>query len=67
MLIKHSLKPTNFCLPVAFCKNGCCKKMYWYYDDEVTLWKAYRQLKHAKCCYKPLYPIVYENVEEIDL
>lgn len=64
MLIKHSLSPTDFCLPVTYFKNGKYFKVNWYYSDSVTLWKAYRQLKHVKCCYKPLYPIVYEKDEE---
>ena len=67
MLIRHSLKPTNYCLPINYFKNGKVYKTYWFYDDEVTLWKAYKQLKYVKCCYSPLYPIIYESVEEIDL
>lgn len=65
MLIKRSLKPTNFCLPVTLCKNGFCKKMNWFYDDETTLWKAYYQLKRLNLCYKPLYPIVYDDVLDV--
>ena len=67
MLIKHSLEPTNFCLPVTFCKKGCCCKQNWFYPDETTLWRAYYQLKKLNCFYKPLYPIIYEDVEEINL
>lgn len=63
MLIKHLSSPTNFCLPVVYCKDGKCFKIYWYYFDEITLWKAYRQLKYANCCYKPLYPIIYDDLE----
>ena len=64
MLIKHLSSPTNFCLPVTYSKDGCYFKVNWFYPDEVTLFKAYRQLKYAKCCFKPLYPIVYENEKD---
>ena len=64
MLIKRSLNPTNYCLPVVFCKNGFCKKILWFYDDEITLWKAYNQLKKVDCHCKPLHPIIYEDLEE---
>lgn len=64
MLIKHLSSPTNYCLPVTYSKNGNCFKVNWFYPDEITLWKAYKQLKYVKCCFKPLYPIVYEKDEE---
>lgn len=62
MLIKHLSKPTNYCLPILYIKNGKYYKVFWYYNDEITLWKAYKQLKYLDICYKPLYPIVYESV-----
>lgn len=64
MLIKHSLSPTNFCLPVMYSRGNNVYKVNWFYSDEVTLWKAYRQLKYCNCYFKPLYPIVYEKDEE---
>lgn len=64
MLIKHLSKPTNYCLPVIYCKNGYCYKTNWFYENEEQLFKAYYQLKRVNCCYKPLYPIVYEEIEE---
>lgn len=67
MLIKHSLKPTNYCLPISYSKNGNFYKINWFYDDEITLFKAYYQLKHLNICYKPLYPIIYDDIEEMNL
>lgn len=66
MLIKHLSSPTNYCLPVTYSRNGNYYKTNWFYESEEVLWKAYRQLKFVNCCYKPLYPIIYENVEEIN-
>lgn len=65
MLIKRCSSPTNFVLPVTYCKNGNCYKINWYYESETVLFKAYNQLKRINGLYKPLYPIVYESEEDI--
>lgn len=57
MLLKRSTKPTNFVLPVIL-SSGI--KVNWYYENELLLNKAYRQLKNININIKPLSPIVYE-------
>jgi len=59
MLLKRSTKPTNFVLPVIL-PSGI--KVNWYYENELLLNKAYRQLKNININIniKPLSPIVYE-------
>lgn len=59
-LIKQSLSKTDFVLPVkVLTKNGYIKKLR-YYDTEIELFKAYRQLKFINSeRLLPLYPVVY--------
>jgi len=57
MLLKRSTKPTNYVLPVIL-PNG--NKINWYYENEIMLNKAYKQLKNININIKPLSPIVYE-------
>lgn len=57
MLLKRSTKPTNYVLPVVL-PNG--NKINWYYENEIMLNKAYRQLKNININIKPLSPIIYE-------
>ena len=59
-LVKQSIEVTDFVLPVkVLTKNGYIKKLR-YYDTEVNLFKAYRQLKFiGSDRLIPLYPIVY--------
>lgn len=61
MLIKPVNHITNYVLPVnILTKNGYIKKLR-YYEDEKTLYKAYRQLLYMKSnVIKPLYPVIYE-------
>ena len=55
-LIKRSESITNFVLPVKI--NGYLTN--WYYEDEKTLFKAYRQLRGIKNeNIKALYPVIY--------
>lgn len=60
MLIKTSNNITDYVLPVKILtKKGYVRRLR-YYDDEKTLWKAYRQLVSIKSdIIKPLYPVVY--------
>lgn len=61
MLIKQSNSITDYVLPVdILTKKGSIRK-FRYYDDEKTLFKAYRQLLYIKSkTIKPLYPIIYK-------
>lgn len=58
-LIKTSISETNFYLPVnVLTSNGYVKKIR-YYENEATLFKAYRQLKFINSNKMiPLYPVV---------
>jgi len=57
MLLRRSTKPTNYVLPVKL-PNGSI--INWYYENEIMLNKAYKQLKNININIKPLSPIVYE-------
>lgn len=58
MLIKKCKKITNYYLPVVILtKNGLIRSN-WFYEDENTLYKAYRQLKFLNLNIKPLFPVV---------
>lgn len=61
-LIKTCKEETDFYIPVVITtKKGYIKKNR-YYENEYTLFKAYRQLKALKkSIIKPLYPIVLES------
>ena len=64
-LVKKSDKVTNYYLPVVL--NNW--KTNWYYDDEQTLMKAFRQLKYIygkeeNPKIKPLAPVVCEDIEK---
>lgn len=61
MLIKQADSITDYVLPVnILTKKGYIRKLR-YYDDEKTLYKAYRQLLSIKSkVIKPLYPVVYK-------
>lgn len=66
MLIKTSNNITDYVLPVnILTKKGYVRQLR-YYDDEKTLWKAYRQLVSIKSnIIKPLYPVVYNYENKI--
>ncbi len=56
-LIKRSNKKTNFALPVTIRKNNF--KTLWYYDNEYSLFSAYRQLLKINIGIIPSYPVIY--------
>lgn len=62
MLVRKSNVPTNFVLPVIL--NGSYE-LYWYYESEKMLFKAYNQLKKINGNYKPKYPIILDEVIEL--
>jgi len=57
MLVKRSNKKTNYILPVIIKKSNF--KIYWYYDNEYNLFRAYEQLKRINIGIVPSYPITY--------
>lgn len=62
MLIKTSDNITSYVLPVIIkLDNNKRIKRLRYYDNESTLFKAYRQLKAINCRMIPLYPVVYDT------
>lgn len=61
-LIKQADKMTDYVLPVKIkTDNGTILHKNRYYNDEKTLFKAYRQLKAIKGRVIPLYPVIFEN------
>lgn len=61
-LIKTSDKVTDYVLPVKIkTDNGNLIYKNRYYSDEITLFKAYSQLKAIKGRVIPLYPVILEN------
>lgn len=58
MLVRRSEKKTPYVLPVVV--NNY--RLYWYYDSEYLLFKAYRQLLKINGKFKPCYPLVFDEV-----
>lgn len=59
-LVKRADHETNYVLPVVIKLGDKYIKRNRYYENEYTLFKAYRQLKRINGIMKPLYPVIYE-------